>query len=219
MFVCRSPTNTWWRNISLLRTWPSSRSSSTGSGLSSTPAEDPAGLWDPLRTRPEECDAQTGTDSLWEPERHMNLFVYSKIKTLCLRCCVSPSDPTPRGSNTCSLERREEDEPSSASTTGSSCTCRRSSDTSTTKATASTQSRPRYKGWDAAWAHSENKCVTVQPLLRPLFSLLLIVVHTLMRNFTSCHLFALSPLTQHIGEFHLRLQSKLWLRNNLHSLV
>ncbi|KAG7220049.1 hypothetical protein INR49_018439 [Caranx melampygus] len=81
------------------------KSSSTGSGLSSTPAEDPA-------------------------------------------------DPTPQGSNTCLLERREEDEPSSASTTGSSCTCRRSSDTSTTKATASTQTRPSPMRTNTSWLYS-----------------------------------------------------------------
>lgn len=55
-----------------------------------------------------------------------------------------PLGPTPQVLNMCLLERREEGGPSSAFTTGSSSTYRRSLDTSTTKATASMQTHPRY---------------------------------------------------------------------------
>lgn len=59
--------------------------------------------------------------------------------------CVFPSPgQTLQVLNTCSLERREEVGPSSAFTTGSSCTCRKSWDTLTTRATASTLTHPRY---------------------------------------------------------------------------
>ena len=58
-----------------------------------------------------------------------------------------PPGRTPRGSNTCLLERREEAGPWLAFTTGSSSTCRRSWDTSITKATVSLHIHPRYAVW------------------------------------------------------------------------
>lgn len=59
--------------------------------------------------------------------------------------CVFPSPgQTLQVLNTCLLERREEVGPSSAFTTGSSCTYRKSWDTLTTRATASTLTHPRY---------------------------------------------------------------------------
>lgn len=59
--------------------------------------------------------------------------------------CVFPSPgQTLQVLNTCLLERRGEVGPSSAFTTGSSCTYRKSWDTLTTRATASMLTHPRY---------------------------------------------------------------------------
>lgn len=61
-------------------------------------------------------------------------------------CCFPPGQIL-QVSSTCLLERRGDDGPSSDFTTGSSSTCRRSWDTSTTKATALMQIPPRYDGF------------------------------------------------------------------------
>lgn len=141
--------------------WHNSRSNCTGSGLSFMREEDPAGRWNLAQNRCEwelkvfscmelEINKIQHSKKQWTFGKHtISAWTKWKRHVACQQfvffvSLVCPLGQTRQGLNMCLLEKREGGGPSSAFTTGSSSTYRRSWVTSITKATALMQIHPRY---------------------------------------------------------------------------